>query len=79
MFKCAVTGKLSKLGEKPIRVVTEKRSRIYTRKFRDEEGNVVEEMVGRGWEIVKEVMMTKEGHDLWLISHPEVAANEQAI
>lgn len=70
MFRCYVTKKLSKLGEKPIKVVIEKRERIYTRRFRDDEGEIVEEMVGRGWEIVKEVMMTKEGYDRYLASLP---------
>jgi hypothetical protein len=69
MFKCAVTGKLSKLGEKPFKVVTQKRERVYTQRFRDEEGNVSEVLVGRGWEIVKEVLMSKEGHDAWVAKH----------
>lgn len=70
MFRCYVTKKLSKLGEKPIKVVIEKRERIYTRRFRDDEGEIVEELVGKGWEIVKEVMMTKEGYDRYLASLP---------
>lgn len=70
MFRCFITKKLSKSGEKPIKVVIERRERIYTRKFRDEDGELVEEMVGRGWEIVKEVMMTKEGYDRYLASLP---------
>lgn len=71
MFYCAVTKKLSKSGEKPYKIVTEKRQRIYMRKFRDEDGNVEEVIVGRGWEIVKEILTTKEGHDLWMADHPE--------
>ena len=70
MFKCYITKKLSKSGEKPIKVVIEKRERVYTRKFRDDEGELVEELVGKGWEIVKEVMMSKEGYDRYLASLP---------
>jgi len=60
MFKCYVTGKDSVLGEKPEKVVVEKRERTY---MSDEEPDKV---VSKGFEVVKEVLMTKEGYNLWL-------------
>jgi hypothetical protein len=57
MFKCDVTGKFSKLGEKCNKIVAETRERVYL----DQEGNVV----GRGFEIVKELQATDEGVDMW--------------
>jgi hypothetical protein len=60
MFKCYQTGLLSKEGEKPFKVVVEKRERTYM--------SVTEpdKVASVGWEIQKEVLMTKVGHDLWL-------------
>jgi hypothetical protein len=69
MFQCGITKKRSKLGEKPYKIVVEKRERVYKRKFRDEDGNVEEVIVGRGWEIVKEILASKEGYDLWIAEH----------
>lgn len=53
MFKCDMTGKVSKPGEKPVRVVVERREKVY----RDDEGRVL----GRGWEIAKELTVSVEG------------------
>jgi hypothetical protein len=47
MFKCGLTGKKSITGEKPVRVVTHIRERIYE----NDSG-----FVSRGWEIAKEVL-----------------------
>jgi hypothetical protein len=66
MFFCAITGKLSKPGEKCQKIVVESRERVYTRKVRNEETGRWEDVeVGRGWEIVKEVSATEEGVRAW--------------
>ena len=66
MFKCQITGKFSKFGEKLHKVVVAKRPRVYTRKFRNEETRQIEEVeVGTGWEIVREVSASEEGMHLW--------------
>jgi len=58
MFRCAITGKLSKPGEKMNKVVVETREKTYT----DPETG---EVVGKGWEIVKEVSVSDEGLKIW--------------
>lgn len=66
MFKCEVTGRMSKPGDKCIKIVVERREKVYTRFFRNEETNKYEEHeVGRGWEIVKEINATEAGAKLW--------------
>jgi hypothetical protein len=64
MFKCALTGKLTKPGEKAFSVVVEKRDRIYL----NEEG----EEVSRGWEIVKEIRVSEEGYNKWIKMNEEM-------
>lgn len=62
MFVCPVTGKCSLPGEKPTQVVLERRERVYTRTQWDQETN--EEVtieIGRGWEIVRELFVSREG------------------
>lgn len=56
MFHCHGCKKLSQPGEKPHRVIVEKRDRVYTRKMRDK-GKEREVTVGRGWEIVREASL----------------------
>jgi hypothetical protein len=66
MFYCAITGKLSKLGESPRKILLAQRERDYTRWVRNEETNKWEEVfVAKGWEIVKEVDATAEGETEW--------------
>lgn len=60
MFRCAITGNLSKPGEGAAMLVTHIRKRTYIRKnFKTEQ----DDMVGHGTEIVREVMCTKEAYD----------------
>lgn len=74
MFYCAVTGKMSKPGEKCRKIVTEKRDRTYTKRVRDmETGKLNTVDVGRGWEIVKEINATEEGEKIWYQTHPLAA------
>lgn len=70
MFKCFVTKRMSKPGDKPFKVVIEKRNRVYTKRVKDDNGNVSEVLVARGNEIVKEVLMSKEGYDIWMSKNP---------
>ena len=66
MFICQVTGKVSQVGEKLNRLVVKTRPRVYTRKEKDlETGEWVETLVGRGFEIVKELQATEEGLVEW--------------
>jgi hypothetical protein len=64
MFKCQVTGKMSKPGEKMNRIVVETREKVYTQQVW-EEGELVEIEVGRGYETVKEIAATDEGVKLY--------------
>jgi hypothetical protein len=60
MFRCAITGRLTRPGEKCNKIVIEKREKVYTQMIW--EGNdQVEVEIGKGWEIVKEVNASDEG------------------
>lgn len=66
MFYCQITGKLSQPGEKVNRITIETRPREYFEERYDEETDSYQlQLVGRGFEIVKEVFATKEGLALW--------------
>ena len=58
MFKCEVTGKTTKPGEKMHKVVVETKEKVYFEP-RGENGKLVE--VGRGTEIVKEICVSEAG------------------
>lgn len=60
MFKCQVTGRFSKPGEKCNKIVISTREKSYYEKVM-EDGEEVELEIGRGWEIVKEINATEEG------------------
>lgn len=63
MFRCQKTGKLSKPGEKPVRVIVATREKTYYTPHKDPRK---EPKVTNGWEIVKELLVL-----------PEVAAQMQ--
>ena len=66
MFKCEISGKMSRLGEKINRIVVERREKVYYESFRNEEtGRWEEKEVGRGWEIVKELQVSEAGLKIW--------------
>lgn len=66
MFRCQVTGKLSKPGEKCHKIVVEKRQKVYTVKmFNELTGKFEDFEVGRGWETVKEINATEAGLAVW--------------
>lgn len=75
MFRCQITGVVSKPGEKPHRVVAQKRDRVYKGFVKNEETLKWEEVVvGHGWEIVKEIVLSNEGLQLWESWSPETQA-----
>lgn len=63
MFRCQITNKLSKPGEKCNKIVVERREKLYKR-----EG----EVIARGWEIVREISATDEGLALYNKNQPHV-------
>lgn len=71
MFKCQITGKLSKPNEKVTKLVVETREKTYTKWVRDEDTNQWSEVfVNKGWEIVKELSACSEGAALWNVWTP---------
>lgn len=67
MFKCQVTGKQSKLGEKLNKIVVQTRTREYKHWDRENE----EEWFSHGTEIVREINASDEGRDIWNSLTPE--------
>jgi hypothetical protein len=66
MYRCQITGKVSKPGEKLNKVVAQTRPRVYTKWVRDEETtHWIEVEGGRGFEIVKELSLSNAGLELW--------------
>lgn len=66
MFYCQITNLLSKSGEKPTKLVVEKRDRVYSRRVKNEETREWETLeVGKGWEIVKELNVSSAGEQEW--------------
>lgn len=66
MFKCFVTNRMSKPGEKVNKIVVKTRDKIYYAWFRNEETGKFEQVeIGRGNEIVSEVNASDEGLRLW--------------
>lgn len=62
MFKCAITGKITKAGEKQYKLTTKTKPKVYYKTVLDEktrEEKVIE--IGRGFEIVKEISVSEEG------------------
>lgn len=61
MFKCQISGKISKPGEKPFRIVTKTRAKTYVNKRKV--GEKLVELVTTGWEIAEERVVCKEIYD----------------
>lgn len=65
MFKCEISKKISKPGEKPVKLVTQTREVIYYKKVKNSEGQLVVAfdktgnpvVQGQGWEIVQEKLV----------------------
>lgn len=64
MFKCAVTGRMSRPGEKLNRIVIQTREKVYTQKVW-EDGELVDIEIGRGYETVREINATDAGVELY--------------
>jgi hypothetical protein len=65
MFRCEITGKVTKPGEKMKKLVMETRERVYY----DEDGYEI----GRGSEIVKEISVSEDAYRKYIEEHPEKA------
>lgn len=65
MFRCELTGKNTKSGEKMKKIVLETRERVYYDKDDYE--------IGRGREIVKEISVCESAYREYLKEHPELA------
>ena len=64
MFRCEITGKMTKPGDKCNKIAVKRRERVYTH-FEFQDGREVEVEEGRGWEIVKEINASDEGYEIW--------------
>ena len=64
MFRCAITGKNSKLGEKMNHLVVKTRAKIYSQRVW-EDGELMDIEIGTGYETVKEIAVTLEGLKLY--------------
>lgn len=61
-----MTGNVSKPGEKPLKLVTHMRKKVYFEKRYDEDTDEYHLVsVGRGFEIVKEVSVCQDAFDEW--------------
>lgn len=60
MYKCCVTGKMTRPHAKMNRLVVQTRPKVYTEWFK-EDGEWVEIEIGRGYETVKEIQASDEG------------------
>jgi hypothetical protein len=58
MFVCQISGRVSKPGEKPFKVVTKTRPKTYTNKVMRGEKEVI--INSTGWEIVEEKMVCEK-------------------
>ena len=71
MFRCPITKRVSKSGEKPITVILEKRMREYwdtddgkapARMGNPLDGDRVYHVIGTGWEVSREIAVSKDGY-----------------
>ncbi len=76
MYRCQITGKMSKLGEKLNKIVVEKRPKQYKTKIFNEDTRKMEEIIiGEGWEIAREINASDEGARLWELMSEEEQNN----
>lgn len=59
MFRCPITRKLTRPREKQFKIVLETRPKVYTKLMKD---GTTEKVIGKGWEIVKELCVSEEGY-----------------
>jgi hypothetical protein len=66
MYRCEITGKNSKLGEKLNKVIVITRPKIYFKYVKDETTRIWEKVqAGVGFEPVRELSLSQEGLELW--------------
>jgi hypothetical protein len=72
MFRCSITNRLSRPGDKLHRVVVAIRKREYLKVVLNEETRMKETVLsGSGWEVVKELSCSTEGAELWRAANPD--------
>lgn len=67
-YRCQITNKLSRVGEKLNKIVIETRPKSYTKMVRDEESRIpkwTEVPCSVGFETVRELNATQAGVELW--------------
>lgn len=66
MFKCQITGRNSRHGEKPVKVVVDTRRKEYKQQVFNEDTRSWEvQVLGVGWEIKKEINVSNDGLIMW--------------
>jgi hypothetical protein len=66
MFKCQISQRNSKPGQKAHKITVETRQKEYFERQRSEETKMWSDvMVGRGFETVREITVSEEGLALW--------------
>ncbi len=66
MFICQVSGKVSKPGEKPFKIVTKTRNKQYTNEIM--RGERKHTITSEGWEIVEEKTVCAQVYDSMLMN-----------
>ena len=80
MFYDEVLGRMSRAGAKMVKVVAEKRKKTYFRKTRNiETGEVEDVVIGKGWEVVRELKTSEEGEKIWKAIHPEAKEEQEDV
>lgn len=64
MYKCQITKRVSRPGEKCNKVVVQTREKTYYQKVW-EEGQLVDLEIGKGFETVKEISVSSSGLEIW--------------
>ena len=78
MFYDAILRRMSRPGEKCLKVVSATREKIYYRKVRNAETGKLEEVeAGRGSEIVSELWTGEAGLKVWEAAHPAKTSEEE--
>jgi hypothetical protein len=65
MFRCQITGRLTRPGDKCNKIVVLRRAKSYWKWIKNEDGDFVNTEISRGYETMKEVNASAEGLRLW--------------
>jgi hypothetical protein len=72
MFRCQLTGRQSLIGQKPVKLVVERRHRSYDKRIYDLESRTASTIkdASQGWEIAKELTVCESAAQEWMAAHP---------